>query len=151
MGHIGFRLPGFFFGMIVGHLLREGRIEIPTTATLGVALFILIYVPYTQGVTFYSLAVTFALIAFYLWAIRPRLQPESKSVGALAWLGRHSFEIFLIHQPLIREYNIYLHGRWLNIALPSETSRIVGMAIAFAVTLLLAAELRKLQEKFIRV
>ncbi|HEU5081524.1 MAG TPA: acyltransferase [Opitutaceae bacterium] len=151
MGHIGFRLPGFFVGMMIGHLIRTGRIQFPMTAFLGVALFVLVYVPYTQGITFYSIVVTFAVIAAYLWALRRKLGENSRIPSALNWVGRHSFEIFLIHQPLLREYNFYLHGRWLNVPLPSEFSRIVGMTIAFAVTLLLAAELRKLQEKFIRV
>jgi peptidoglycan/LPS O-acetylase OafA/YrhL len=55
-----------------------------------------------------------------------------------------SLEIFLIHQPLIREYNYYLHGRFFNISNPSALSLIVGILIGLAVTLVLSVELHRL-------
>ena len=67
--------------------------------------------------------------------------------AALRFLGRHSLEIFLIHQPLMREYNYYLHGRWFNVPQPSALSLIVGMVAALALTLLLSVELRRLLQK----
>ena len=47
----------------------------------------------------------------------------------------------------MREYNYYLHGRWLNVIRPSPFSLMVGMVIALAVTLLRSGELRRLLQK----
>jgi peptidoglycan/LPS O-acetylase OafA/YrhL len=89
------------------------------------------------------------VMAFYAFALRPRLPATAGNrIGAaLRFLGNHSLEIFLIHQPLMREYNYYLHGRWFNVGQPSPFSLIVGMAIALAVTVLLSVELRRLLQK----
>jgi peptidoglycan/LPS O-acetylase OafA/YrhL len=151
MGHMGFRLPGFFLGMVIGRGLRVGSIQLPLTATLGLGLLIYGYLPYTRGITYYSVLVGLAVMGAYVWTIRPHLSETGRAATTVNWLGRHSLEIFLIHQPLIREYNLYLHGRWLNINQPSELSLIVGMAIGLACTLMIAAELRRLQDRFIHL
>lgn len=151
MGHIGFRTPSFFFGMAAGELIRRGRLDLPLTGWLALGLLFLGYGPYTQGVTFYSTPVAISIMAGYVILLRPRLSAANPLTRSLGFVGRHSYEIFLLHQPLIREYNIYLQGRWFNIAVPSPLSIVVGMAAGFAVTLILAVELRKLQDRFFRV
>lgn len=150
MGHVGFRLPGFFLGALIGRALRDGSIAIPFTPALGIGLFIMGYLPYTRGITFYSVFVGVALMAAYIGAVRPKISATSRLRAGLCWLGRHSLEVFLIHQPLMREYNYYLHGRWLNDIHPSALSLTCGMLLALAVTFLLSIELRKLQERFIK-
>jgi len=149
MGLLGFRMGGFFLGMLLGHVLKTGRLVLPLNTRLAWAFLIFSYVPYTCGITFVSALVALALMAAYVLAIRPRLPgPVGPPVtSGLAFLGVHSLEIFLIHQPLMREYNYYLHGRWFNVIRPSPFSLIVGMVIALAVTLLLSVELRRLLQK----
>lgn len=145
MGHVGFRVPAFFTGMIAGHLLKNGRIELPLNAWSGVGLACFAYVPYTRGITFYSTFVALGLMALYAHALRPRLAANNPAVRGLDFFGRHSLEIFLIHQPLMREYNYYLHGRWLNEPSPSAASLAAGMALAIGVTVLASIELHRLQ------
>jgi peptidoglycan/LPS O-acetylase OafA/YrhL len=150
MGHVGFRVPAFFLGMLAGHLFKTGRIQIPATAAAGLGLLLVAYVPYTRGITFYSAVVAVALICLYAWALRPRLSDHSVPARTLAFVGRHSLEIFLIHQPLMREYNYYLHGRWLNVPSASPLSLVVGMALALVVTVMVSIELNRLQRLLLR-
>ncbi|HEY5078921.1 MAG TPA: acyltransferase, partial [Opitutaceae bacterium] len=109
-GHIGLRFPGFFAGLLIGMLLRDGRLEIALSPALAAGLFAAIYVPYTHGIIFAPGVVAFALAIGYLFFWRVKAQGELVGTVArdLRFLGKYSLEIFLIHQPLIRDYNIYV-------------------------------------------
>lgn len=150
-GHLGLRIPGFVLGLLVGRLLLVGQLELAFNTWLLLAVFIFTYVPYTQGIVFHTVAVAAGLMAVYAFGLHPRLGSEigNRLRRVLRFLGDHSLEIFLLHQPLIREYNVYLHGRWLNDPAPGRLSLTVGMLIGFAVTLILSAELRRLQQHFL--
>ena len=142
-GFLGLRIPGFFVGLLLGQLLKSGRLALPLGVALATAGFVFVYVPYSRGIVFHPTVAGLAVMGFYTYAIAPTLPPRSRSVTSrvLKFLGDHSLEIFLIHQPLIRDYNVYLHGRWFNIGQPSAWSLIVGMVIGFAVTLLLSVRM----------
>jgi len=145
-GHIGLRLPGFFGGVIAGALLRDGRLEMPLSPALAAGLVLMIYVPYTHGIVFYSEVAASALAMGYvfLWRERGPARLVNSTARCLRIFGKYSLEIFLIHQPLIRDYNVYLHGRILNEANPTEMSLIVGMLIGMGVTMVLSVELHRL-------
>lgn len=148
-GHLALRLPGFFLGLLIGRLMKEGRLTLHLGPLLVVALFILTYVPYTQGIMFFSPLVGLALMGAYVLAWKPGVRGNFGGTCAkrLKFLGDHSLEIFLIHQPLIRNYNYYAQGRWLGANPPSPLALIVGMIIGFAITLVLAVELRRLMQR----
>lgn len=150
-GHLGLRIPGFFYGLLIGRLLQTGTLTLPLGSALLLATMILTYVPYTRGIVFHTGIVGLALMGFYAFFCRARLggPAGAKARSVFKFLGDHSLEIFLIHQPLMRDYNVYLHGRWLNVIQPSAFSLTVGMAIAFAVTLLLSYEFRRLLLRFL--
>jgi peptidoglycan/LPS O-acetylase OafA/YrhL len=145
-GHIGLRIPGFFGGLLIGALLRDGRLDIPLSPALAAGLVALIYVPYTHGIIFYSEITAFALAMGYilLWREKAPGALFASTAGFLRFFGKYSLEIFLIHQPLIRNYNYYLHGRWFNQSNPSQLSLTVGMLIGLGVTLILSVELHRL-------
>ena len=148
-GLLGFRMGGFFLGMLAGHTLKTGRLVVPLNSTLALGMLIFGYVPYMRGITFFSSLVALAVMAAYVWWLRPRLaNPRAGGLaGILAFLGRHSLEIFLIHQPLMREYNYYLLGRWFHLAQPGAGPLIAGMAVALVVTLVASVELHRLLQK----
>ena len=150
MGHVGFRTPAFFAGVLAGHFLKQGRIDLPATWWSGIGLLFFAYVPYTCGITFFSTFVALALIAAYVWALRPTLSADGAVVRTLSNAGGLSFELFLLHQPLIREYNYYLHGRWLNVASPSTLSLSVGIVLGLTVAVMLSVELQRLQRLVFR-
>jgi peptidoglycan/LPS O-acetylase OafA/YrhL len=145
--HFGLRLPGFFLGVLLGRLLRDGRLDIGLNATLTLALALLVYVPYTQGIVFHTAVAGLALGAVYVFGLRRALAPAPKVRGALAFLGAHSLEIFLIHQPLLRDYNKIWQIRWFGIEQPTPTTMALGMVVASAVTILLAVELKRLTDR----
>ena len=118
---------------------------------LMLAALLFTYVPQTQGLVFHTGLAALALMGAYVFGVRP-LMPDPAGTAlrrGLGFLGTHSLEIFLLHQPLIREYNVYLHGRWLNDPAPSRFSLFVGMLIGFAVTLVLSVELHRLLGRFL--
>lgn len=145
-GHIGLRIPGFFAGLLVGILLKDGRLEIPLSASMAAGLIMMFYVPYTHGIIFYSEITAFALAMGYifLWGPKAPAGLVGSTARYLRFFGTYSLEIFLIHQPLIRDYNYYLQGRWFNQAHPSDLSLIIGIALGLVVTVLASVELHRL-------
>jgi peptidoglycan/LPS O-acetylase OafA/YrhL len=150
-GHIGLRIPGFFAGLLIGQMLRTGTITLRLGSVLLGAVLLLTYVPYTQGIVFHTGVVALGLMGFYAFGLQPRLSgPRGTKVrSVLTFFGNHSLEIFLLHQPLIRDYNVYLHGRWLNEPMPSRPSLVIGMLVGFAVTVLISYELRRVLQRFL--
>ena len=148
-GHIGLRLPGFFAGLLVGMLLRDGRLELPLSPALAAGLLAATYVPYTHGIIFAPGVVGFALAAGYLLFWRVRAQGELVGTVArdLRFLGKYSLEIFLIHQPMIRDYNFYVLAHLFNDASPSQLVLVVGMAAGLAVTFVVSAQLHRLLDR----
>ena len=148
--HLGLRLPGFFVGLLIGQLLKAGRLEIGLCWPLALAALLLTYVPYAQGVIFYTAIVALALMGAYVFGWRAVAPSRMKELVArrLRFLGNHSLEIFLIHQPLMRNYNTYLQARFLGDVHPSVGSIALGMMIALAVTVYASVELRLLVARF---
>ncbi len=149
-GHFGLRIPGFFFGLLIGSLLRNGSLTIKLNLFAGIGLFLVTCVPFTQGVVYHTCVMGLALALLYTTVIHPRLHTPTANprlARSLKFLGDHSLEIFLIHQPLIRNYNYVVHQRWLNEPTPSSWSVTAGMIVGLAVTIYLSWELRRLTNR----
>jgi peptidoglycan/LPS O-acetylase OafA/YrhL len=144
-GFLGLRIPGFFVGLLIGQLLKSGRLVLPVGVSLATALFVFVYVPYTRGIVFHPTIAGLSVMGFYAFALRPVVAAGARRV--LKFLGDHSLEIFLLHQPLIRDYNFYLQGRWFNIIHPTPAGLIVGMVIGITITLIASVELHRLLQK----
>ena len=144
--HFALRIPGFFIGLLAGELIKSGRLDVGLSAPLGCAFLILFYLPYTQGFIFASFLVGMAMIAGYAFLARPWVSQPARS--GLKFLGDHSLEIFLIHQPLIREYNLFvLRKLYPNLSLDGPEGfwpLVVGIGVGLAVTLELSILLHRL-------
>jgi peptidoglycan/LPS O-acetylase OafA/YrhL len=140
--HVSLRIPGFLIGMLAGRLLKSGSLEIPVTPALAAAFLIIFYLPYFQGFVFVSVWVGLALMIFYAFAIRPALGAAPRA--ALSYLGSRSLEIFLIHQPLIREYNILVQSLLWPGGRLSTWSVALGTCVGLALALALSAGLHRL-------
>jgi len=151
-GHIALRVPGFFMGLLLGVLLRDGRLEVPLSTALATGLILLFYVPYTQGIIFYSelTALAIATAYIFLWKAKAPTSLVAPAGRVLQFFGTYSLEIFLIHQPLLRNYNYYVLGRFFGRPTPTPEALIAGMAVALGVTLVLSVELHKLVARFNR-
>ena len=84
-----------------------------------------------------------------------QLFPVESQVGRQGRAGRHagqqyffSPEIFLIHQPLMREFNRYALARWCGVTEPSDGLLVLGIVCSVAVTLLAAVELHRMTKAF---
>jgi peptidoglycan/LPS O-acetylase OafA/YrhL len=140
--HLSHRIPGFFLGLLAGRLMREGRLDLPLSAALGAALLVLFYAPYTQNFIFASVWVGVGLMAGYAFLLRPYLGPGLR--GALGFLGARSLEIFLLHQPLIRDYNLWALQHLFPHAAPGAGPVAAGILVGLAVAVLLADRLHAL-------
>ncbi|MFZ5494444.1 MAG: acyltransferase family protein [Verrucomicrobiota bacterium] len=149
-GHLGLRLPGFFYGLLIGRFLQTGTLSLSLGSCLMLAALLLTYVPYVRGIVFHTGIVALGVMGFYVFSARARLTglTGTRVRQTLKFLGDHSLEIFLLHQPLIRDYNVYLHGRWLGESAPSRLSLVMGMLAGFTITLLLSYELRRTLRRF---
>jgi peptidoglycan/LPS O-acetylase OafA/YrhL len=143
--HLSLRLPGFFVGLLVGRLLRTGTLEVPLSAALACAALLVFYVPYTLGFLFTSAWVACALMAAYAFLVRPML--PAVALRDLKFLGVLSLEIFLLHQPLIREYNVYVLRRFFGEEVTPRGSLLVGMAVGLVLAVALGAGLHALLKK----
>jgi len=140
--HLTTRMPGFFLGVVIGRLLATGRIEIPLTWALGAACAIVLYVPYANGIILASFLVGLSLMALYALALRPALAAGVRRT--LRFLGDRSLEIFLIHQPLMRNYNTYVQRRIWPTRTFTPWSLAAGMAAGLAAAILISSALHSL-------
>jgi peptidoglycan/LPS O-acetylase OafA/YrhL len=63
-------------------------------------------------------------------------------LGAFSFIGVYSYEIFLFHQPLMRDYNYYVYRVWLGIE-PTNGELAVGILCSLLVTFLISIALHK--------
>jgi peptidoglycan/LPS O-acetylase OafA/YrhL len=140
--HLALRLPGFFIGLLIGHKLKTGRLGLSVSATLAGACVLMVWVPYAGGSLFDSAAFGVAIIAAYAFVAGPVLPGAVRA--SLGFLGDRSLEIFLIHQPLIREYNVLVHSRLFPGASENPRALAVGIALGVAVTIVLSHGLHSL-------
>lgn len=145
--HFSIRIPLFFLGLLCGRLLRDGELAIPLTAWLGCAVLIITYVPYIKGIVFANLLIAPAIMLFYVfgWKHFAASSLDRLTARPLKFLGDYSYELYLLHQPLMRYYNLYVQSRWLKISPPPEKHVIIGMIITFILILPLCVGLRQLQ------
>ena len=142
-------MPGFFLGLILGRLLRTGRLGFTLGPALALAAAILIYEPYINGIIFKAPLAGLSLIGLYLFVWKRLAGPGARrwTTRLLVFFGDYWFEILLIFLPLMREYNFYLHGGWLGIGAPTRRSLLLGMALGLALTLVFSVALRALLRK----
>ncbi len=148
-GHLVTRVPQFFIGLLIGQLIRNGRLEIPLNVTVCLSVFILLYVAYLNSIIYYIIVLAPVMMGLYAFAFKPILPVFiAGPVGKIfAFLGRYSLEIFLIHQPLIRHYNLHFQYTWFKITPPTIHQMIIGMVIWFIVVVIpLSVGLGKLQQ-----
>ena len=133
--HLGLRPPIFFAGIVFGVLLRDGVARLPLSAWLAVGVLLTFY-----GMFFYGILIGYTIAGFSVFAAYFIARANAVAAGrrflcrGLAWLGVYSYEIFLLHQPLIREYNHYAWQRIRGAGHPTEVELAVGVAIALIVT-----------------
>jgi hypothetical protein len=143
---LGRPLLGFFLGLLMGRMLTKGRLELKLGPFLALALFVWIYVPYTQGMMLHTAAAGLSLMGLYLLVWRKLAPPLQRKWGTrcLGFVGDHWLEVLIIYQPLIREYNYYLQGRWFGIGAPAGGTLFLGIVAGLIATTVASVALHRL-------
>jgi peptidoglycan/LPS O-acetylase OafA/YrhL len=141
--HYGLRPGMFFVGLAVGVMLRQGEVRIALTPWLGLGFAVAVYGAFVANVFVVYNFAGFALFIAY-WATRSNADAAAARplCRGLAWVGVYSYEIFLLHQPLIREYNHYIWTRWIGVQ-PQPWQLGLGVLVMLAVTFWAAFELQR--------
>lgn len=134
------RVPSFFVGVIAGRLLGSGTAEIRFNLLLGLGLLCFYYLTFYRGVTCaYTIPAVGIIVAWV--GLRRLLAPLPGGrlfLRLFALGGLISYEVFLFHQPIIRDYNNYVYHIILHIMAPTRTQLLEGVFVGLGVTLALA-------------
>jgi peptidoglycan/LPS O-acetylase OafA/YrhL len=124
--HLAGRLPGFFLGAAIGQMRRTGEIRAGWLAVTGPVHF--------------AYPVEAIGIAALVLGGRSVLAPSRAGRAVLAplrWIGIYSYEIYLLHQPLIRDYVPWFYRHLLGRE-PTASDLAWGIAVALIGTVALA-------------
>jgi exopolysaccharide production protein ExoZ len=141
IGHLGMRVPSFFVGLVAGQLAGPVATEFRFSPMLAIGLLASVYLGFTRNIIpVYTLA-ALALIAGYLLVRRSlHRHPDGRFLLAgFGLLGTYSYEIFLFHQPLIRDYNRLVWAKAYGVVSPNPWQLGAGIVVALAVTCVIAA------------
>jgi len=146
---LAIRIPDFFVGVIAGRLLSRGTAEIRLNLVLGLGLLCF----YVQTF-FFSTTNTYTLPAAGIIAtwigLRHYLVKSYQGrvfLAAFALLGLISYEVYLIHQPIIRDYSAYFYNHVLDIPAPSKLQLFRGIFVGLGATFALSAGLHVASER----
>jgi peptidoglycan/LPS O-acetylase OafA/YrhL len=136
IGHFAVRIPSFFIGIVAARFTSAKEITITLNPVLVAGLLVLAYLGCVRGIIpFYPVAGV-AAIALFL-QLRQSLvkHPDGRFLlSAMALMGVYSYEIFLFHQPLVRDYNRLFWNRTYSIVDPKPWQLAIGVVGALLLT-----------------
>ncbi|HEX3730831.1 MAG TPA: acyltransferase family protein [Opitutaceae bacterium] len=135
-GHLAVRVPTVFLGLILGRIASGRPLEFHWSPVGVAGIVLLAYLALMRWYVFeyalIALAWTVAFLAADRW-LRRRHGGRVLLAGFAA-LGVYSYEIYLLHQPLIRDYDRLAMARWWQIVYPTPFQVWVAMLAGAAVT-----------------
>lgn len=138
-GHLAPRLPLFFVGIAIGHHLKHGTLLFRTGWLFAAGMVTAAIIGWARGLEFKYL-VSGAGIAGGTWWLHGALErnPVKFIISSpLEWLGRHAYGLFLVHQPLMRDYNLWWHREILGVS-PTPITLGIGIILSLTLSVLLA-------------
>jgi peptidoglycan/LPS O-acetylase OafA/YrhL len=150
--HLAVRVPDLFIGLVLGQLASGRPLEIRYTPMLAAGLVGIAYVSVFRGVNFGDPLAGLGWIAIFLWINRRLRQVRAgRAVAAVAsFLGVYSYEIYLIHQPLIRDYDRLALFDWWQLSPPTQGQFFAAMIVTFAGVVLVSILLHRATEFLFR-
>jgi peptidoglycan/LPS O-acetylase OafA/YrhL len=138
------RIPSFFVGLLAGQLWTSPSSTLKPSGILIAGLVAITYLGWFKGIiTFYAVAAVAMTAAFLVLARYLRRAPEGRmALAGFSFIGVYSYEIFLFHQPLMRDYNFYVYRVWLGIE-PTDGELALGILCSLLVTILISVALHK--------
>lgn len=141
-GHVGglislaVRIPSFFAGLIAGRLLCAGTAEIKFNLVLGLGLLCFYYQTFFRSTSDDYTLPALGIIAAWI-GLRHLLVRSFQGrvfLAAFSLLGLISYEVFLFHLPLIRDYNTYIYYHALDVHFPTHVQLLRGIFVGLGVT-----------------
>jgi peptidoglycan/LPS O-acetylase OafA/YrhL len=150
--HLGVRVPDIFIGLIIGQLASGRRLEIRYSPLLAAGLVSIAYMSVYYGISYGDPLAGLAWIALFLCVNRRlrQLRTGRMVAAVLSFLGVYSYEIYLIHQPLIRDYDVLALYKWWNIFPPTRAEILGAMTVAFTLVILVSVALHKATDSIFR-
>lgn len=138
--HLAIRIPSFFAGLVLGQLASGRPWTLRLDGWLALGLGCLSYLAMFRGVFLGYLVYALAIIAFA--AVLHRELRGTRWLAwwpaLLGWVGALSYEIYLLHQPLMRDYSREALKHWGGIRNPTTGQHVAAIAGALVVVLGLA-------------
>jgi peptidoglycan/LPS O-acetylase OafA/YrhL len=138
---LAIRIPDFFVGVMAGRLLSAGTAEIRLNLVLGLGLLCFYVQTFFLNTTnIYTLPAA-GIIATWI-GLRHHLVATRQGrvfLTAFALLGLISYEVYLFHQPIIRDYSAYFYNHVLDTPAPSKLQLFRGIFVGLGVTLAVSA------------
>jgi peptidoglycan/LPS O-acetylase OafA/YrhL len=153
-GHVGglislaVRIPDFFVGVIAGRLLCAGTAELRFNLLLGLGLLCFYFQAfYCDTQDTYALP-ALGIIGTWLGLRHFLVKAYHGRVflAAFALLGLISYEVYLFHQPLIRDYSAYVFNHVFDDPAPTKAELLHGIFAGIAVTLLISVAVHVVSE-----
>jgi len=139
LSHLGVRIPSVFLGMILGQVASGRPSELRFSPLCAIGLLAIAYLSLFKGLVFVYPVAALAWIVSFLAVDRwlRRRRPGRVLLAGFSFLGVYSYEIYLLHQPLIRDYNrLFLVNLW---QIGSPTPAVLGTSVAVAFLLVVLA------------
>jgi peptidoglycan/LPS O-acetylase OafA/YrhL len=152
LNQLATRVPAFFLGLVGAQLLGASESELRPSPLLAAGLLAVTYLGWIHGVILFYAFVGPAVVLVFLAARSSLLKhPDGRfALGVLGTIGIYSYEIFLFHQPLIRDYNRLFWSRAFDIAEPTPLQLALGVAGGLAVTFAVSWGVHTVNERLFR-
>jgi peptidoglycan/LPS O-acetylase OafA/YrhL len=150
-GHFGglislaVRIPSFFVGMIAGRLFGAGTGEIRFDLFLGLGLLSFYYLTFYRGIACnYTLPAVGIIVTWLgLRHYFVRFAEGRFVLSTFSFLGLISYEIYLFHQPFVRDYNIFIFDK-IRHPNPTHGEILGGIFAGLGITLILSLAIHKM-------
>lgn len=143
--HLGVRMPDLFIGLIAGQLASGRKAEVGWSGLLATGLLAVGYLSVFRGVNFGDPVAGVAWIVLFLWADRLLMKSSAAApiAGGFAFLGLYSYEIYLLHQPLIRDYDRHALAIWWQVMQPTQREYAAAIAATLVFVVILSVWLHR--------
>jgi peptidoglycan/LPS O-acetylase OafA/YrhL len=134
------RIPSFFLGLVAGRLLSAGTAEVRLNFSLGLGVACFYYLTFLRGITCNYVLPAAGIILLWVairWAL-DRVKLGRVVLWPVGMLGLISYEMYLFHQPLIRDYNRMYLFRKYGILNPTYQQLELGIFVALGISLIIS-------------
>jgi len=146
------RIPSFFAGIVGGRLLGTGTAQIRFNLLAALGLLCFYYLTFFRGVTCgYTIPALGIVLAWLgLRSLLVRVPGGRLFLAAFALTGVVSYEIYLFHQPLIRDMNLFVYHIYLKTPAPNRGQLLDGILVALLITVVISIAVHLLVSRLFR-